>query len=64
MLGQGDRMEVGAASGWRDGLVRESAWLGVWWKGVCREGVRVSKLRMGLWSGERRSGVEGRVGGC
>ena len=33
MLGQGDRVEVGAASGWRDGLVRESAWLGVWWNG-------------------------------
>ena len=64
MLGQGDRVEVGAVSGRRNGLVRESAWLGVWWNGVCMEGVRVSKLRMGLWSGERRSGVEGRVGGC
>ena len=64
MLGQGDRVEVGAVSGRRNGLVRESAWLGVWWNGVCREGVRVSKLRMGLWSGERRSGVEGRVGRC
>ena len=50
--------------GRRNGLVRESAWLGVWWNGVCREGVSVSKLRMGLWSGERRSGVEGRVGRC
>ena len=50
--------------GRRNGLVRESAWLGVWLSGVCREGVSVSKLRMGLWSGERRSGVEGREGRC
>ena len=48
MLGQGDRVEVGAVRGRRNGLVRESAWLGVWWNGVCREKVIVSKLRMGL----------------
>ena len=57
-------MEVGAGSGRRSGLVRESAWLEVGWNGVWRETGNVSMLRMVLWSGECRRGVEGRVGGC